>query len=54
MSRNRSCSQQVTKPTVHGQFGMVSAQCHQAAQVGADVLAAGGTAVDAAIAAFSS
>ncbi|WP_293577012.1 gamma-glutamyltransferase [Phaeobacter sp.] len=30
---------------------MVSAQCHQAAQVGADVLSAGGTAVDAAIAA---
>ena len=51
MNRNRSCSQQVTKPAVHGRFGMVSAQCHQAAEIGSDVLAAGGTAVDAAIAA---
>lgn len=51
MNRNRSCSQQVTKPAVRGRYGMVSAQCHQAARVGSDVLAAGGTAVDAAIAA---
>lgn len=40
----------ITKPQVESAGGIVAAQHHEAAQVGADVLAAGGNAMDAAVA----
>lgn len=40
----------ITKPQVQSVGGIVAAQHHEAAQIGADVLAAGGNAMDAAIA----
>jgi len=40
----------ITKPQVQSAGGIVAAQHHEAAQIGADVLAAGGNAMDAAIA----
>lgn len=40
----------ITKPQVQGAGGIVAAQHYEAAQIGADILAAGGNAMDAAIA----
>ena len=40
----------VAKPAVHSQSGIVSAQAHAAAEIGASILGDGGNAVDAAIA----
>lgn len=51
MNCNSSRSQCVSKRSVVGKHGIVSAQCFGAARAGADVLEAGGNAVDAAIAA---
>ncbi len=45
-----SASQVVRKPAVSGPGGLVAAQHRQAAEVGAEVLAAGGDALDAAVA----
>ena len=40
----------VTKPQVQSSGGIVAAQHHEAAQIGADILSAGGNAMDAAVA----
>lgn len=40
----------VAKPAVRGRYGMAVSQCGEASQVGAAILEAGGTAVDAAVA----
>jgi gamma-glutamyltranspeptidase/glutathione hydrolase len=40
----------ITKPQVQSTGGIVAAQHHEAAQIGADILAAGGNAMDAAVA----
>lgn len=50
MDDNFSITQHITKPGVQSQHGIVAAQHVGAAQVGAEVLAEGGNAVDAAIA----
>lgn len=50
MSQNLSQSQITTKTAIETENGVVAAQHRRAAEVGADVLAAGGTAVDAAVA----
>jgi gamma-glutamyltranspeptidase/glutathione hydrolase len=49
-SPNLSRGLRVTKPAVRSDGGIVTAQNRQAAQIGADILRAGGSAVDAAIA----
>ena len=41
----------ITKPQVQSAGGIVAAQHHEAARIGADVLTAGGNAMDAALAA---
>lgn len=41
----------ITKPQLESRGGIVAAQHHEAAQIGADVLSAGGNAMDAAVAA---
>ncbi|MEY8842316.1 gamma-glutamyltransferase, partial [Cribrihabitans sp. XS_ASV171] len=50
MSENLSRTMQTTKVVIETEYGVVAAQHRLAAQAGADVLAAGGDAVDAAIA----
>jgi len=50
MSDNFSATQQISKPGVQSQHGVVAAQHIGAAHIGANVLAQGGHAVDAAIA----
>ena len=45
-----SALQQIRKPAVRAKGGIVAAQSRKAAEVGADVLAAGGDCVDAVIA----
>lgn len=50
MSKNLSTTQQIRKTVVKSEAGVVSAQHSQAARIGAEVLAAGGDAVDAAVA----
>ncbi len=50
MSENLSRTVQTTKVVIETEYGVVAAQHRLAAQAGADVLAAGGDAVDAAIA----
>ncbi|MFC6585869.1 gamma-glutamyltransferase [Sulfitobacter pacificus] len=50
MSRNLSTSMQVSKTVIETEHGVVAAQHRIAAEAGAAVLAAGGDAVDAAIA----
>src|SRR5258707_2779604 len=50
MSDQFSNAQQIRKPAVVSKGGIVAAQSRKAAQVGAEVLAAGGDCVDAVIA----
>ena len=50
MLSNFSRTQRITKPAVEGAGGIVAAQHRRAAEIGAEVLAAGGDAVDAAVA----
>src|SRR5689334_22136105 len=50
MADQFSNSQQIRKPAVHSKGGIVAAQSRRAAEVGAEVLAAGGDCVDAVIA----
>ncbi len=50
MSQNLSRSQSITKTVIETEYGVVAAQHRLAAEAGARVLAAGGDAVDAAIA----
>jgi gamma-glutamyltranspeptidase/glutathione hydrolase len=50
MSRQAIEQWQIDKPVVRSPGGVVAAQNARAARVGADVLGAGGTAVDAAAA----
>lgn len=50
MSQNLSRSQSTTKVVIETKYGVVAAQHRRAAEIGAEVLAAGGTAVDAAVA----
>ncbi len=47
---NFSTSQQITKPALRSEYGIVAAQHGRAARIGADILARGGDAVDAVIA----
>ncbi len=49
-SPNQSRGLQIHKPATRGKGGIVTAQNRQAAHIGAEVLAAGGNAVDAAVA----
>ncbi|MGC1495667.1 MAG: gamma-glutamyltransferase [Sulfitobacter sp.] len=50
MTKQQNASWQISKPAVRSKNGVVAAQSHVAAQVGANILAQGGNAVDAAIA----
>ncbi len=50
MTKQQNTSWQISKPAVHSKNGIVASQSRIAAQVGADIMARGGNAVDAAIA----
>ena len=50
MTQQQNASWQITKPATRSRKGIVASQSRVAAQVGADVMAQGGNAVDAAIA----
>ena len=50
MTRQQNASWQITKPAVHSRGGIVASQSRVAATIGAQVMAEGGNAVDAAIA----
>ena len=50
MADQFSNSQQIRKPAVSSKGGIVAAQSRRAAEIGADVLAAGGDCIDAVVA----
>ena len=50
MTQPQNKSWQISKPALHSRQGIVASQSRVAAQVGADIMAQGGNAVDAAIA----